>query len=184
MWIFKHRTSFPCAYRDRSKHRLRFAPLKYTQNKRERESVRKLKWDDGGSSRLEVLEAVLGFRPECRRDGVCLAACTADRSRWRTWNWTAILHSARLDVTHSTALCPCLSSSSLFIPGSKFGVGRWRLLRILINMHNGTSSLTSAAIARLAPLVAESFFAYTKQASLTLVLALIKIWIWSPGSAR
>lgn len=28
------------------------------------------------------------------------------------------------------------------------------------------------------------FFAYTKRASLTLVLALIKIWIWSPGSAQ
>lgn len=181
MWIFKHCTPFPCAYRDRSKRRLHFCRWN-TLRTRERESVRKLKWDDGGSSRLEVLEAVLGFRLECRRDGVCLAACTADRSRWRTWNWTAILHFSRLDVTHSTALCPCLSS--LFRPGSKFGVRRWRLLRILINIHNGTSSLTSAPVARLAPLVVESFFAYTKRASLTLVLALIKIWIWSLGCAR
>lgn len=147
--------TFPCAYRDRSKHRLRFC--RWNTQERDRESMRKLKWDDGGTSRLEVLEAILGFRPECRRDGVCLAACTVDRSRWRTWNWTAILHSTRLDVTHSTALCPCLSSSSRFTPGSKFGVGRWRLLRILIYIHNGTSSLTSAPIARLAPLVAESF---------------------------
>lgn len=36
---------------------------------------------DGSGSHLEVFEGVLGFRPEWCGDGVCLAACAADRSR-------------------------------------------------------------------------------------------------------
>ena len=68
-----------------------------------KESLRKLKWDDGSSPRLEVFEGVLGFRPKCCGDGTCLAACAADRSRWRTWNWTAILDSHGVDITRSRA---------------------------------------------------------------------------------
>lgn len=43
-----------------------------------KKSQEKLKRDDGSSSSLEVFEGVLGFKLECRGNGVCLAACMKD----------------------------------------------------------------------------------------------------------
>ena len=75
------------------------------QRERGGEKKSSKKWDDCRRSHLEVFEGVLGFRPECCGDGVCLPACVADRSRWRTWNWTAIFdshsHPNKPDVTHT-----------------------------------------------------------------------------------